>query len=111
MPGRSEDDLLVELLLKQGIDLTEPVVTETVAGVPVHAFGGGVLMVCLADVTAANAEALADGIASWHARLAPVRQTTVFFKDSGFENDVAKTNVAEILRQRLGKELLQVRSV
>jgi adenine-specific DNA-methyltransferase len=109
--GRTEDDLLTELLLKQGIDLTEPMLTETVAGAPVHAMGGGVLVVCLAPVTAANAEALADGIADWIMRLNPVAATTVFFKDAGFEDDVAKANVAAILEQRLEDQLLKVRSL
>lgn len=109
--GRTEDDLLTELLLKQGIDLTEPMLTETIAGAPVHAMGGGVLVVCLAPVTAGNAEALADGIADWILRLKPVAATTVFFKDAGFENDVAKANVAAILEQRLEDQLLKVRSL
>jgi len=109
--GRSEDDLMVELLLKQGIDLTEPVVTRTIAEREVHAFGGGVLMVCLAKVTDTDAESLADGIVDWLGELSPPAPTTVFFKDSGFENDQAKTNVAAILEQRLGDQLLKVRSV
>jgi adenine-specific DNA-methyltransferase len=109
--GRTEDDLLTELLLKQGIDLTEPMVTETIAGAPVHAMGGGVLVVCLAPVTAAGAEALADGIADWIERLNPVSAATIFFKDAGFENDVAKANVAAILDQRLDDKLLKVRSL
>lgn len=108
---RTEDDLLTELLLKQGIDLTEPMVTETITGAPVYVMGGGVLVVCLAPVTAAGAEALADGIADWIQRLNPVSAATIFFKDSGFENDVAKANVAAILEQRLDDKLLKVRSL
>lgn len=111
VPDRSEEDLLTELLLKQGIDLTEPMLTETIAGAPVHAMGGGVLVVCLAPVTTGNAEALADGIADWIERLDPVAASTVFFKDAGFENDVAKANVAAILEQRLEDKLLKVRSL
>lgn len=110
-PGRTEDDLLVELLLKQGIDLTEPAIANTIAGRAVHAFGGGVLVVCLGEISKANAEALADGIADWIAALAPPAPATIFFKDMGFENDQAKTNVDAILRQRLGDQLLKVRSV
>lgn len=109
--NRSEDDLLTELLLKQGIDLTEPMLTETISGLPVHAMGGGILIVCLAPVTTANAEALADGIAAWTLQLNPVAATTIFFKDAGFENDVAKANVAAILEQRLEDKLLKVRSL
>ena len=100
-PGRSEDDLLVELLLKRGIDLAEPSQTRVIAGRTVHAFGGGVMLACLGDVRVADAEALADGMADWVEALSPVAKTMIFFKDAGFENDVAKTNVAKILEQRL----------
>jgi adenine-specific DNA-methyltransferase len=100
-PGRTEDDLLVELLLKRGIDLVEPSQTREVAGRTVHAFGGGVMLACLGEVKVADAEALADGMADWVEELSPVAPTMIFFKDVGFENDVAKTNVAKILDQRL----------
>jgi adenine-specific DNA-methyltransferase len=100
-PGRTEDHLLVELLLKRGIDLAEPSQTREIAGRTVHAFGGGVMLACLGDVKVADAEALADGMADWVEELAPVAPAMIFFKDAGFENDVAKTNVAKILDQRL----------
>ncbi|WP_419828065.1 site-specific DNA-methyltransferase [Sphingomonas sp.] len=109
--GRSEEDLLTELLLKRGLDLTEPMLTETIAGLPIHAMGGGVLVVCLAPVTAVGAEAVANGIADWIERLQPTSPSDVFFKDTGFEDDVAKANVAAILEQRLEKQLLKVRSL
>ena len=35
----------------------------------------------------------------WHKELAPVGDTTCVFRDSAFENDVAKTNLAAILEQ------------
>jgi len=100
-PGRTEDDLLVELLLKRGIDLVEPIQTRAIAGRAVHAFGGGVMLACMGDVKVSDAEALADGIADWVETLSPVAPAMIFFKDAGFENDVAKTNVAKILDQRL----------
>jgi adenine-specific DNA-methyltransferase len=100
-PGRTEDDLLVELLLKRGIDLAEPSQTREIAERTVHAFGGGVMLACLGGVRVADAEALADGIADWVEALSPVAPAMIFFKDAGFENDVAKTNVAKILDQRL----------
>ncbi len=82
------------------------------------------LVACLADITAAEAEAFADGLADWVVELDPAGAAMVIFKDAGFENDVAKANVDAILRQRLngrapdpsrgGKQrelLLDVRSV
>lgn len=110
--GRSEDDLLVELLLKTGIDLALPGETRTIAGRSVHALGGGVLIVCLADVPAAEARALGEGIADWLSELAPPAPTTFFFKDSGFDAGgnraaEARANLAATLRQRLGDEAIE----
>ena len=99
--GRTDDDLLVELLLKRGVDLVEPVQARTIVGRAVQAFGGGVLVTCLADVSKVDAEALADGIADWIVELDPAAPAMVIFKDGGFESDVAKANVDAILRQRL----------
>ena len=57
-------------------------------------------MVCLADSISRDAvEELANGIVAWHKELAPAVDTRVVFKDSGFADDVAKTNMAAILDQ------------
>ena len=47
-PGRSEIDVLYELLLKLGLDLCVPVEKRIIAGKEVHSVGGGVLIACLA---------------------------------------------------------------
>lgn len=111
VPGRTEDDLLVELLLKQGIDLTEAMVTREIVGREVHAFGHGAMVACLADVSKADADELANRIADWVQELSPPNATTFFFKDAGFEDNRAKANLAAILEQRLGDRLLKVRSL
>ena len=57
-------------------------------------------MVCLADsISRDTVEELANGIVAWHKELAPAVDTRVVFKDSGFADDVAKTNMAAILDQ------------
>jgi adenine-specific DNA-methyltransferase len=102
LPGRSEEDLLTELLLKTGIDLTLPTQTRIIAGKAVHALGGGTLIVCLAkDVADADAEALALGIADWRAALDPPAATAFWFRDAGFASAAAKANVVAILKQRI----------
>ncbi len=99
-PDRSEDDVLTELLLKLGLDLCVPIEQRQIAGKRVHAIGGGVLLACLdTSITAADAEALALGIAEWHQQLAPNGDSTCVFRDSAFADDVAKTNLAAILDQ------------
>ena len=100
LEGRSEADVLYELLLKLGLDLCVPIEQRTIAGREVHAVGGGVLMACLAEqITRAQVEPLAQGIVDWHKKLAPAGDTTCVFRDSAFESDVAKTNLAAILEQ------------
>lgn len=114
LPGRTEDDLLVELLLKTGIDLTLPDETRDIGGKAVHALGGGVLMVCLGNIGAGDAEALGQGMADWVDELDPV-QTTIYFKDSGLGADgnrtATKANLAAILRQRLGDRIAKIASI
>lgn len=109
LDGRTETDITYELLLKLGLDLCVPMETRTVAGKSVEAVGGGVLMLCLAEkLAAAEVEAVAAGIVAWHKELAPAGDSTVVFRDSAFDGDVAKTNMAAILAQN---GLENVRSV
>lgn len=100
LEGRSEADILYELLLKLGLDLCVPIEQRTITGREIHSVGGGVLMTCLAEqITREQVEPLAQGIIDWHKELAPAGDTTCVFRDSAFENDVAKTNLAAILEQ------------
>ena len=97
---RTEQDILFELLLKLGLDLTIPIEQKTIAGKAVHNIGAGTLLVCLAEkIASAEVEPLALGIAAWHKELAPAGETTVVFRDSAFADDVAKTNLTAILQQ------------
>ncbi|MBL8036706.1 MAG: site-specific DNA-methyltransferase [Nitrospira sp.] len=98
--GRSEKDILFELLLKLGLDLTVPIEQKTIASKTVHSIGAGTLMVCLADKISTNeVEPLALGIIAWHKQQTPVGETTIVFRDSGFSDDVNKTNLTAILQQ------------
>jgi len=47
--GRTEADILYELLLKLGLDLCVPIEKRTIAGKAVHSIGREVLMTCLAE--------------------------------------------------------------
>lgn len=99
-PGRTEADILYELLLKLGLDLSVPIETRTISGKEVHAVGAGTLITCLSEAVGRDeVEALAQGIVSWHEELSPASDTTCVFRDSAFEDDVAKTNLAAILEQ------------
>ncbi len=98
--GRNEQDVLYELLLKLGLDLCLPIQTKEIAGKQVHAIGGGALLVCLADgLSRTTVEPLSTGLVAWWRELAPAVDSRIVFKDSGFADDVAKTNMAAILHQ------------
>ena len=99
-PGRTEQDVLYELLLKLGLDLAVPMEERTIVGRTVHSIGAGTLMVCLSQkIGGDDVESLAQGIVDWHRELAPAGDSQVVFRDSAFANDVAKTNLAAILQQ------------
>ncbi len=100
LSGRTESDIVYELLLKLGLDLCVPIESRAIAGKTVSAIGGGVLLACLSErIAVSEVEALAQGIVAWHKELAPAGDTTCVFRDSAFENDIAKSNLAAILEQ------------
>jgi len=98
--GRSEEDVLYELLLKRGVDLTVPIEEKTITGKTFYSIGYGVLFACLdTTVNHDQVEPLATGIIDWHKELEPSSDTHVVFRDSAFESDIAKTNMTAILEQ------------
>ena len=99
--GRTEQDILCELLLKLGLDLCVPIETRTITGKSVHSIGAGTLITCLdKKIIQEEVEPLALGIAEWFDELSPARDSTVVFRDSAFVDDVTKINLAAILEQR-----------
>ena len=99
-PDRSEEDLFYELLLKLGFDLCAPVEQREIAGKRVNAVAGGALVTCLAEsIKGPEVDDLALGIVSWRDEMDAAEDVTVVFRDSAFEDDVAKANMTEILGQ------------
>ncbi|KPW65736.1 Site-specific DNA-methyltransferase [Pseudomonas syringae pv. broussonetiae] len=98
--GRTEQDVLYELLIKRGIDLAVPIESRNASGKEVYSIGYGVLFACLDEsIVQADVENVAQGILKWYGELSPSSDTHVFFRDSAFSNDIAKTNMAAILEQ------------
>lgn len=93
--GRSNEDVLFEILLKYGLDLTLPIETHQLAGKTVYEVGAGALIVCLDDGVT---EAVAEAIGKLKETLAP-EVMRVVFKDSSFANDAAKVNAVQVLKQ------------
>lgn len=99
-PDRTESDILHELLIKRGLDLCASIETRQIAKQAVHSIGGGAVLACLSErITGSGVEPLATGIVDWHKTLAAAAETPVIFRDSAFENDAAKANMAAILEQ------------
>ena len=100
-PDRGEQDILYELPLKLGLDLCIPIETRNIVGKSVRSIGAGALIACLDEnIAREGVEPLAVGIAVWRAELELAGDSIVVFRDSAFGDDVAKTNLAFILKQR-----------
>lgn len=91
---RSELDVVYEIMLKQGLELTYPIETFEVNGQTIYDIAFGSLFVCLSQkITTDIAKAII------------VRRdeqgtdtSSVIFSDTGFETDSAKLNCIEILK-------------
>lgn len=94
-PERSQEDVLYEILLKYGLDLTLPISEHNIDGETVFDIGMGALIVCLSDKITLD---LVEGIAQLKEELQP-EVMRVVFKDAGFADDVVKTNAVQILKQ------------
>ncbi|MCK9160596.1 MAG: site-specific DNA-methyltransferase [Bacteroidaceae bacterium] len=97
---RSEDDLLYEILIKYGIELTEKINSHIIDEKTVYEMGAGSLIVCLAD---SLSTAVAEGIGKLYKEVSPEgvdANCRVVFKETGFNgSDEVKTNTLLILKQ------------
>lgn len=93
--GRTEEDVLYEIILKCGLDLTVPVEELNIHGKKVYSVGMGALIVCLDnDITLE----VANEIAKLDTVFEDKQNVTVVFKDNGFKDDSVKTNIKETIR-------------
>ena len=94
--GRSDEDVLYELCLKLGLDLTIQIEEKTIAGKKVSVLGRGYLVVCLDNDITMD---LVSGIGALKEEIAPEDGMRVVFKDDGFADDVVKTNALQTLKR------------
>lgn len=89
--GRTEQDILFELLLKSGFPLTTPVETLQLAGKTVHSVANGALFICLErELTLELIRAMADR-----------KPERVVCLDAGFAaNDQLKANAMQIFKTK-----------
>ncbi|MCY4561127.1 MAG: DNA methyltransferase, partial [Flavobacteriaceae bacterium] len=93
-PDRTEEDVLYEILLKSGLDLTLPIEERNIEEKKVFNIGLGALFICLADNITRK---VAEGIGQWKKECKP-EICRVVFRDNGF-SDVEKTNSVQILNR------------
>jgi adenine-specific DNA-methyltransferase len=93
---RTDEDVLYELCLKLGLDLTIKIEEKTIAGKKLFILGRGYLVVCLDDAITMD---LVNGIGALKDELAPEDGMRVVFKDDGFKDDVVKTNALQTLKR------------
>ena len=89
--GRTQADILYEILLKSGYPPTTPVEVLTVAGKTVHSAAGGLLLICLErELTLELIRAMAD-----------FKPERVVCLDAGFAgNDQLKANAVQIFKTK-----------
>lgn len=98
-PDRSSEDLLFQVLLDWGVDLTLPIRRETIHGKEVFIVDENALVACFDDnITEELVSELAD--------LQPLR---VIFRDTGFSSDSIKINATQTFKQR--SPITEVKSI
>ena len=102
--GRTEEDVVYEIMLKYGIDLTYPVEERTVNRKKVFSIGFGALIICLDNEITLD---VVKGIVDLKNELNP-KTTRIVFKDNGFKTDSVKTNTIEILKRNNIKEIMSI---
>ena len=89
---RTQEDLIYEIMLKYGIDLTLPIEKHETETNTIYSVGFGTLLICLDDN-------ITKEIASEILKLTEDAEISrVVFKDNGFASDSDKTNIKEILK-------------
>lgn len=104
VPNRSEEDVVYEIMLKYGIDLTYPVEEKIINGKKVYSVGFGALIICLDNNITLD---VIEGIVEVKKELSP-EVCRIVFKDNGFANDSVKTNAIQILRRNSIKEIISI---
>lgn len=105
---RNEEDLVYEILLKYGLDLTLPIEELNINGKKIFSIGFGSLVCCLDnDIDTNTVEKIAELKKQFEADLG-LENMIVVFKDSSFKDSVVKTNALQILKQNGIDEVVSV---
>jgi adenine-specific DNA-methyltransferase len=102
--GRTEFDVVYEIMLKYGLNLTYPIDELDIGGKKAYSIAYGMLIICLDNDITMD---VANEIVKLKKQLNP-EEMRVVFKDNGFLNDSVKTNVKEILKCANIKEFVTI---
>ncbi|MGL5651786.1 MAG: site-specific DNA-methyltransferase [Paraclostridium sp.] len=91
--GRSKEDLLFEVLIKMGIELTTPVNEVNIDDKKIYNIGMGSLVICLEDEITEN---IIKEIPKYKSEFMDMK---VVFKETGFKTDSQKMNTIQNLKQ------------
>lgn len=89
-PDRTPEDLLFQVMLDWGVDLTLPITKQSVQGKDVFYVDGNVLVACF-DASGSIDEAFVK-------ELAKQQSLRVVFRDAGYKNSAVKINVEQIFK-------------
>ena len=92
--GRTELDVVYEIMLKMGLELTYPLETCMVKDKNIYVIAYGALMICLDHEITTD---VAHEMIRLHEEYQP-EIWQVVFKDNGFASDSVKTNIKEMLK-------------
>ena len=105
---RTENDLVYEILLKYGLDLTLPIEELNINNKKIYSIGFGSLVCCLDnDIDTNIVEKIAELKKQFEADYG-LESMRVVFKDSSFKNSVVKTNALQILKQNGIDEVVSI---
>ena len=96
---RSSEDLLFQVLLDWGVDLTLPIRRESIQGKEVFIVDDNALVACFE-------QGISEELIHELAALNPLRAV---FRDNGFASDAVKVNVTQIFKQR--SPITEVKSI
>lgn len=87
--GRTQEDVLYEVLLKYGVDLATPITEESINSKKIYSIAGGYLLVCLdKDIDLKTVT-----------EIAKKKPERVVFYDHGFKDDMVKINAEQTLKK------------
>ena len=99
---RTQEDLIYEIMLKYGIDLTLPIEKHETQKNTIYSIGFGVLVICLDNnITKEITNEILDITED-------LDESRVVFKDNGFASDSDKTNIKEILKTNNVNEFITI---